>query len=67
MIEFDDMLTEREAAEVLRVSHNTLNFWRTNKKGPPYFKTFNGSVRYSKKELIEFLEQTTTKVNPNDN
>lgn len=48
--------TGREGAGVhLNISPNTLDRWRSEKKGPPYYK-FGGAVRYKFVELDEYAE-----------
>ena len=49
-----EMLTNREAADVIGVIPNTMDVWRSRNVGPPYFKVM-GAIRYDKAELIEWL------------
>lgn len=58
IIEYDDEkpLNEQEAAEFLGVPQGTLKAWRYRGQGPVYSK-FGRHIRYSKKYLIEFLEE----------
>lgn len=48
-------MNEREAGKYLGVSHMTLRAWRVEKKGPKYHK-FDKAVRYSRKELDEWMK-----------
>ena len=46
-------LTEREAANYLRISPKTLARWRFLKQGPRVHK-FGGAVRYKLDDLVAF-------------
>lgn len=46
--------TEREVAEMTRLSRNTLAMWRWKRRGPPHVK-FGKAVRYSAAELREWI------------
>lgn len=48
------MWTEREAAYLLHVSPNTMWLWRKQKK-VAFFRLANGSIRYRKQDLEDFL------------
>jgi len=50
--EFDEWLTEQEAAAALRKSVRTLRKWRGQRIGPPY-AYFGRTVRYRKPALVE--------------
>ena len=54
-----DLLTEVEAAALLRVKPDTLRQWRTGKrhagKAPPYFQRGKGRVLYLRKDLERWL------------
>jgi hypothetical protein len=55
--EFDDWLSEQEAAAALRKSVRTLRKWRGQGVGPPY--TFFGrTVRYRKPALVDHFRQS---------
>jgi Helix-turn-helix domain len=49
--EFDEWLTEQEAAAALHKSVRTLRKWRGQRKGPPYIYV-GRSVKYRKPALI---------------
>jgi Helix-turn-helix domain len=58
------LLTEKEAAELLGVSVNTLQAWRLRKCGPPYVKLIGSGtgpgrrpVRYRPEALEKYLEE----------
>lgn len=62
MTEFDisrDVLTEEEAAQVLRVKPDTLRHWRTAKrdkgKAPPFIQQGQGRVLYLRADLTAWL------------
>ena len=51
-----DWLTEKEAAEMLRISLATLRRWRRRREGPPWFRI--GRVpRYQREDVERFIEQ----------
>lgn len=50
------LLTEREAAERLRLAAKTLRSWRSEGRGPLYRK-FGRSVRYTVSDLTAFVER----------
>lgn len=52
------LLTEKEAAEFLRVSIKTLQSWRLQGKQPTYLK-LGRCVRYRRDDVIRFLEEST--------
>ena len=47
--------TEREVAEMTRLSRNTLAMWRWKRRGPPHVK-FGKAVRYSEAGLRAWIE-----------
>lgn len=47
-------LTVKEAADFLAVSIDTLGRWRSEGKGPPFFK-FEGGVRYGLSDIEAWL------------
>ena len=53
-------LKNDEAAEILRISANTLNKWRCRGLGPPYLK-FNGTIRYDIDSLLKWANSQTVK------
>ncbi len=55
-----DLLTAKEASEMLRVNVSTLSNWRYAGIGPQYVKLGEGrraAVRYSRKHLQNFIER----------
>lgn len=58
-INLPQLLTERQAAEVLSVAPQTLAVWRcTHRHGLPYIKV-GASVRYRLSDLEQWLEERT--------
>lgn len=57
----DRFLTEKEAAEFLRRSPNTLNFWRVVGRGPRFYR-HNRYIRYLLSDLMEW--GTNNRVEP---
>ena len=54
-----ELLTEAEAAALLRLSPGTLKQWRTNKrhagKAPPYIQRGRGRVLYLRSDLLAWI------------
>jgi hypothetical protein len=51
-----DLLTETEAATILRLKIKTLQEWRRRKVGPRYYK-IGGRVKYALEDLRAYLAQ----------
>lgn len=54
------LLTEKEASDLLAVSVHTLRTWRMSKTGPSYTK-LGRLIRYRKDVLEKFIEDGETK------
>ena len=50
-----DLVDEREASMILRVSVQTLRNWRWKREGPRYKKLGKRLVRYARSDLAEFI------------
>jgi predicted DNA-binding transcriptional regulator AlpA len=50
----DELLTERQAAELLQISPRTLRRWRYEKSGPPV-SYVGKSPRYLRSEVLEWV------------
>ncbi len=50
------LLKEKDAAKFLEVSARSLQGWRFKGGGPKFVKISHRSIRYRKKELIEWAE-----------
>lgn len=51
-----DLISEREAAELLAVAPGTLQAWRRVGHGPRYFKLGGKTIRYSRQDLATWIE-----------
>lgn len=49
------LITEEEAAEIMKISPKTLGDLRRKGQGPAYIK-IGGSIRYEKNHLIKWVE-----------
>lgn len=49
------LLTEAEAARILKVAGQTLRIWRLKGKGPEFIK-LGSAVRYDEAEVTRFIE-----------
>jgi transposase len=56
MSEFDEWLSEREAAAEIGKSTRTLRVWRRKRIGPPY-TMFGRTVKYRKPALVEHFRK----------
>lgn len=50
-------LTTEEAAEIIKRTPDTLKVWRSQKKGPEFFKDKGGKIWYTEQQLIDFIEK----------
>jgi excisionase family DNA binding protein len=50
-----NLLTTKEAARLLRVSHRTMEEWRCRGGGPPFIKLGRRAVRYCEEALQRFI------------
>ena len=53
------LLNDKEAADVMGISANTLAYWRATKKYPLKFIVCGGSIRYRLSDIEEFLAACT--------
>jgi len=53
-MQFDNMLNDREAAQLLGKRVQTLRNWRSLKRGPAYIK-LGRSVKYRIEDLQEYI------------
>lgn len=54
--------TEIETGEYLNIAVGTLQQWRYEKKGPPWFKLPTGAVRYNPQAVIDWSTSGITTV-----
>ena len=52
-----DLITEREAAEILGISPHTLENWRWNGIGPNFCRVGARMVRYRRTDLADFVQR----------
>ena len=50
-----DLLTVQQVSELTGISVETLNQWRSQRKGPPYLKIEGKLVRYRRADLIQYF------------
>jgi len=56
-----NLLTEKEAAELLNTHYTTLRGWRYNGGGPEYVKVGGRLVRYTQSAIDNYIGQQTYK------
>jgi len=47
----------KKAARYLGISNDTLRLWRSQRKGPPFFKAGEKLIRYRKADLDAWIEE----------
>jgi len=52
----DQLLTEREAASLICYSQRALQNWRLRGGGPKYVKVSARSIRYQRRDVVEWIE-----------
>lgn len=53
----DEMLPPQEAAKILNVAHNTLRFWRHERRGPAFVRIGERLIRYRRVDLEAWVER----------
>ena len=53
-----DLMKEREVAELLRVTRQTLSRWRASEQGPPFIQV-EGTIRYRRADVQAWLDLRT--------
>lgn len=51
----EDLMCTKAAAKRLGISHQTLEKWRSQNRGPRFFKVGSKSIRYRQSDLDAFL------------
>ena len=51
-----DLLTVHQVSELTGISVETLNQWRSQRKGPPYLKVEGKLVRYRRADLLKYFD-----------
>ena len=52
----EDLISTKAAAKRLGISHQTLEKWRSQKRGPHYLKIGSKAVRYRQIDLDAFID-----------
>ena len=58
--EADELLTERQTAELLNISTRTLQAWRSDSVGPPFIRV-GRTIRYRRGALVAWMEANTVR------
>jgi len=53
----DQLLTEKEAAELICYSQRALQNWRVRGGGPQYVKVSARSIRYQRRDVMSWIEE----------
>lgn len=53
----DELYVERQAAQFLKVSEKTLQYWRFTGNGPKFVRISKRCVRYRRRDLIDWIKQ----------
>jgi len=59
-VDLDDLITNKEAAALLKIRPNTLEIWRHQGRGPQYLKlgdAANAVVRYLRSEVVTWAAE----------
>lgn len=59
-VDLDELITNKEAATLLKIQPNTLEIWRHQGKGPPFLKLGdapNATVRYQRSAVIDWAAE----------
>lgn len=65
MTESNDLLTEKQTAEMLGVQTNTLRTWRVSKTQLPYIKISGNCIRYKRSVVEAWLVSKEVSVHQN--
>jgi len=57
----DQLLTEKETAELICYSHRALQNWRVRGGGPKYVKVSARSIRYQRRDVLNWIEERKRK------
>lgn len=57
----DRLITEQDAAEFLGYTTRALQNWRVRGGGPEYIKVSARSIRYQRRDLIQWIEDRRTR------
>jgi predicted DNA-binding transcriptional regulator AlpA len=54
----NELLTERQVAQLLQIKAATLRKWRWEGRGPSYLKLAGSAVRYRRRDVDRFIAET---------
>lgn len=54
----DELLTEAEAAALVRLKPATLRAWRSRGIEPPFVRMGSRAVRYRRQDLLDFIDRS---------
>ncbi|MEP6342087.1 MAG: helix-turn-helix domain-containing protein [Maricaulaceae bacterium] len=57
----DQLLTEKEAAELICYTPRALQNWRLRGGGPEYVKVSARSIRYQRRDVLNWIEERKRK------
>lgn len=57
--DLDQLMSEREAADMLCYTVRALQNWRLRGGGPLFIRVSSRSIRYRKRDLLEWIESRT--------
>lgn len=57
----DQLLTETEAADLICYSPRALQNWRLRGGGPPYIKVSARSIRYQRRDVLNWIDERRRK------
>lgn len=53
-----ELVDSNEVAQMLKITANTLQIWRHQGKGPRYVKLSRRAVRYRKKDILDWVQNS---------
>jgi predicted DNA-binding transcriptional regulator AlpA len=62
-VDQDKLLTEIQAADLLRMSSRTLQSWRGKGVGPPFIRA-GRAIRYRRSDVLSWATENTVKPKP---
>lgn len=57
----DQLITEKEAAELICYTQRALQNWRVRGGGPEYVKVSARSIRYQRRDVLSWIEERKRK------
>jgi len=59
--QLDQLLTEKDAAALICYSQRALQNWRVRGGGPEYVKVSSRSIRYQRRDVLDWIEKRKRK------